>query len=101
MAKINERQGKYVAHGAGTGLEYQRPSLAVLQDLEQAESAPESVSTSDSQGRYREIQRAVGPPEGEVRMRSSRLLFMPSHRQTEGQRKTEKEMQTYKQRQTV
>lgn len=71
MAKINEHQGKYAAHGAGTGLEYQRPSLAVLQDLEQAKSAPESVSTSDSQLRYKEILRAVEPPEGEVRMKSS------------------------------
>lgn len=44
MAKINGRQGNYVVCGAGTGLEYQRPSMAVLEDLEQAKTAPDSLS---------------------------------------------------------
>lgn len=44
MAKINGHQGKYVVRGAGTGLEYQRPSMAVLEDLEQAKTAPDSLS---------------------------------------------------------
>lgn len=44
MAKINGRQGKYVVRGAGTGLEYQRPNMADLEDFEQAKTAPDSLS---------------------------------------------------------
>lgn len=44
MAKINGHQGKYVARGAGTKFEYRQPSMAVLEDLKQAKTAPDSLS---------------------------------------------------------